>query len=88
MVVFLWIIIDRKVAAMKMQKGSFTIEAIIWISLILCIMVGVLQEGISFYGECVKEEISEDVKEWDAVSKFYQLWIIKEVGESLNSEQE
>ena len=73
---------------MKMQKGSFTIEAIIWIPLILCIMVGVLQEGISFYEECVKAEISEDVKEWDAVSKFYQLWIIKEVGESLNDEQE
>ena len=85
---FLWIIIHRKVDAMKMQKGSFTIEAIIWIPLILCIMVGVLKEGISFYEECVKAEISEDVKEWDAVSKFYELWIIKEVGESLNDEEE
>jgi hypothetical protein len=71
-----------------MQKGSFTIEALIWIPLILCITIGILSEGIAFYEECVKEEISEDVKEWDGVSKFYQVWTMKEVGENLKSEQE
>lgn len=70
----------------KFEKGSFTIEAVIWIPLILCIMIGILKEGISFYEECVKEESSEEVGEWDGVSKFYQLWTIKEIGENLKSE--
>jgi len=70
----------------KLEKGSFTIEAVILISLILCIMIGILKEGISFYEECAKEEISEEVREWDGVSKFYQLWTLREMGENLKSE--
>ena len=34
------------------QKASFTIEATIWVSLILCMVVGVLQKGIDFLKVC------------------------------------
>lgn len=84
---FLWGENGRKGNNVRMQKGSFTIEALIWIPLILCIMIGILHEGISFYEECVQEEISQDIREWDAVSKFYQVWTMKEIGENLKSEQ-
>lgn len=71
---------------MNKQKGSFTIEAVIWIPLVLCLMIGILQEGISFYEECVKKELSQEVRDWDGVSKFYELWAIKEIGEAVKSE--
>lgn len=66
---------------MKMQKASFTIEAVIWIPLILCMMVGVLKEGINFYKVCVESEVSEEVENWDAVARFYDIWAIKELEE-------
>lgn len=71
---------------MKMQKGSFTIEAVIWIPLMLYMMLAVLQEGIQFYKESAEKEISKDVSEWNGVARFYDVWILKEFGEELNSE--
>lgn len=71
---------------MRRQKGSFTIEAVIWIPLILCMMISVLQEGIDFYREITEKEFSEEIKSWDGVSRFYEAWIIKEVGEELEYE--
>ena len=68
------------------QKGSFTIEAVIWIPLVLCMMLSVLREGIQFYGESVEREFSEEVETWDGVSRFYELWMIKELGEEWNNE--
>lgn len=80
--------LGRKTGDMKvqMQKGSFTVEAVIWIPLILCIMLGILQEGIQFYKESAEKEISEDIKEWDGVSAFYEFWKIKELGKEWNDE--
>lgn len=71
---------------MKMQKGSFTIEAVIWIPLMLYMMLAVLQEGIQFYKESAEKEISKDISEWNGVARFYDVWIFKEFGEELNSE--
>ena len=68
------------------QKGSFTIEAVIWIPLVLCMMLSVLQEGIQFYRESEEREFSEEVKTWDGVSRFYELWMIKELGEEWKNE--
>lgn len=68
------------------QKGSFTIEAVIWIPLVLCMMLSVLREGIQFYEESVEREFSEEVETWDGVSRFYELWMIKELGEEWNNE--
>lgn len=71
---------------MKMYKGSFTIEAVIWIPLILCMMIGVLQEGIVFYKVCEERETLEEVRNWDGVSKFYDMWKLKELEEEYKDE--
>lgn len=71
---------------MKMQKGSFTIEAVIWIPLMLCMILGVLQEGIQLYKESVEREISEEVSNWDGVSRFYDVWVMKELEEEIKDE--
>lgn len=68
------------------QKGSFTIEAVIWIPLVLCMMLSVLQEGIQFYRESEQREFLEEVTTWDGVSRFYELWMIKELGEEWKRE--
>lgn len=71
---------------MKMEKGSFTIEAVIWIPLILCMIISILQEGIQFYKESVEQELSEEVSNWDGVSRFYDIWGMKELGEEIKDE--
>lgn len=71
---------------MKRFKGSFTVEAVILVPLILFMMIGILKEGIQFYEECVEREIAQDVREWDGVSRFYEIWMLKEVGENLKDE--
>lgn len=66
---------------MKTQKGSFTIEAVIWIPFILFMVIGILQEGIHFYKICEEQEISDEVRNWNGVSRFYEIWRLKEFEE-------
>ena len=65
---------------MRKQKGSFTIEAIILIPCMICLMLCTVKEGISFYEKSVKREKVKDLEEWDGVSKFYEFWMWKEMG--------
>lgn len=54
-----------------MRKGVYTIEAAVWVSLLLFIfMVGILA-GLHLYQETVQQEISEDVSNFWAVESFY-----------------
>ena len=78
--------LGRNMNKMKVQKGSFTIEAVIWIPILLCIMLSVLQEGIQFYKESAEGEIPEHIQEWDVVSTFYGFWKIQELGEQWKDE--
>ena len=71
---------------MRRQKASFTIEATIWISLILCLMIGILREGIEFYYSYATRNIAQEIESWDGVSKFYECWILKELGEEETDE--
>ena len=64
---------------MKKQKGSFTIEAIIWIPLILCLMICTIKEGIIFYQKSITEEHLEEINRWSGVSRFYEMSIWKEI---------
>ena len=49
---------------MRKQKGSFTIEAIIWIPLMLCLMLYAIEEGISFYTESITSENVQELESW------------------------
>lgn len=64
-----------------MQKGSYTIEASIWISSILFMMMGVLELGIDFYQRSKEREPSAYLQELDIVEEFYNYQVLKEVGE-------
>ena len=69
-----------------MQKGSFTIEAVIWIPLMLCLMLSTIKQGIVFYEESINCEKMQDLQAWDGVSRFYEIWNLKETGEDENDE--
>lgn len=71
----------------KMQKGSFTVEASILMPFIMLLMVNVLQIGIVFYQESVNRTINEKLTNMNAVSTFYQLQILKEVEEEISKDE-
>lgn len=71
---------------MRKQKGSFTIEAIIWIPLMLCLMLYAIEEGISFYTESITSENVQELESWDGVSRFYEIWVWKELDEGMENE--
>ena len=83
---FSWNDARRGDCVMKRQKASFTIEAIILTALILCMMVGILQEGIRLYQVCEKRTVAQELELWDGVSRFYEFWILKELGEEETDE--
>lgn len=71
---------------MKLLKGSFTIEAVVIIPIILFLMISVLKQGITFYKATIERKIPEAITSWDAVSTFYDVWVLKEMGEVLGNE--
>lgn len=71
---------------MKSHRGSFTVEAVIWISLLVAMYISVLQQGIYFYKESRYKEISQANREWDVVLRFYEVQIIKEIEEEMKNE--
>ena len=71
---------------MRVQKGSFTIEAVIIIPMALFMIIAVLDLGIDFYRKMTQREVSEHITEWDAVSIFYDTWVLKEIGDILENE--
>lgn len=68
------------------QKGSFTIEAAILIPSILFFMMAVMECGIYFYQESVQRQSLEVLQKWDAVSRFYEIQLLKEIGEEIESD--
>ena len=64
----------------RYKRGSFTIEAAIIIPFILFLMITVLQIGIKFYQESSLLERSEKWEAFHAVSMFYKLQILRELG--------
>lgn len=72
--------------SVKSLKGSFTVEATIIIPIILFLMISVLKQGITFYKETIERESPDYITNWDAVSTFYDVWVLKEIGEVIGNE--
>ena len=66
---------------MKMQKGSFTIEASIYVPMILWLLLLTMQSAISFYQQSVHREVYAGLEDMQVISEFYTYQIIKEIGE-------
>ena len=65
----------------QMQKGSFTIEASVYVSMIMMIMMITIRSGIAFYQESVNREEYGGLKRINVVSEFYIYKMIEEIGE-------
>lgn len=65
------------------ERGSFTIEAAIIVPFFLFLMITVLQIGIAFYQESVSREMLQKWENFRAVSMFYRLQWLDEVGEEV-----
>ena len=54
--------------------------------MMLFMIIAVLEQGIQFYKESAEREVADVVTEWDAVSVFYDFWILKELGDILGDD--
>lgn len=69
----------------KYQKGSYTIEAAIYIPIILFMLVQSLEIAIDFWQESRVREVNEELQRIDIVKQFYGYQILDEVrGEILD----
>lgn len=69
------------------HKGSYTVEASIYIPLILFIVMHVLVMGIDFFQESRNREISERIQKLDILREFYNYQILGEIGEELTDDK-
>ena len=65
------------------HRGSFTIEAAIWVPFMMFLIMGTIQIGIMFFQESVKRESYSGLMQLDIVQEFYNYQILGEIGEEL-----
>lgn len=63
----------------RYQKGSYTIEAAIYIPIVLFVFFYSLEIGINFWQESYSRSISGYLVEMDIVQEFYTYQIMNEV---------
>lgn len=68
---------------MRMHRGSFTVEATIYIPLFLFLIMNVLSLGIVFFQESRTREENTAIQELDIVQEFYNYQILGEIGEEI-----
>ena len=62
---------DRK-GVVFFRRGSYTIEAAIWVSLCTLLYAGCIHSGIDLYWEAVDRKSPEKLEQFWAVQKFYR----------------
>lgn len=67
----------------KRLRGSYTIEAAIYIPIILFMMCQTLQIGLGFWQESKEREMNKKLQELNVVKEFYTYQILEEVGKEL-----
>ena len=70
----------------KKYKGSYTIEAAIYIPIILCIMFQSVNLSIDFWQKSKTREVYEGLQNLDATKEFYTYQILVEVGEEIKDD--
>ena len=64
---------------MRTQKGSYTIEAAVWVSLFLMMITMALKGGIGIYTSIAHREGNEKLQKMDVVQEFYNYQILDEI---------
>lgn len=64
---------------MLSQKGSYTIEAAVWVPLFLMMIAMALKTGIMLYTEVATTGYHEKLQNMDIVQEFYNYQILEEI---------
>lgn len=64
---------------MLSQKGSYTVEAAVWVSLFLMMIAIALKTGIALYTEVAKTGYNNKLQNLDTVQEFYNYQILEEI---------
>ena len=71
-----------------MHKGSFTIEASIYIPIVLFLIANVLSVGIRFFQEAKERNENPEIASLDIVKEFYNYQILEDIKEEIKEEIE
>lgn len=66
-------------------KGSYTLEAAIYIPMIMFLLFGSLDLGIQYWQRSKEREISQELQELNILQEFYRYQILEEAGKELNN---
>ena len=69
-----------------LHKGSFTIEASIYVPMVLFLMMYVITCSIHFFQESKTQEIDARIEKMDIVQEFYTYKAIGEIWEELRDD--
>lgn len=69
-----------------MHNGSFTIEASIYVPIVLFLIMNVLSAGIYFFQESRMKEANVAIESLDIVQEFYNYQILGEVGKEVQND--
>lgn len=77
---------EKDIMLQKQLKGSYTVEAAIYVPIILFVLVQSLEIGIEFWQESREREINIFLQEVDVVKEFYGYQIMREVMEEMEND--
>lgn len=64
---------------MRYHKGSYTIEAAVWVPLLMLTVLLSLETGIKLYQEIRNRKYSEKIESLDILQEFYNYQVLEEV---------
>ncbi len=67
----------------KWHKAGFTVEAAIWIPIMVFLVMGTMKLGIDFFQTSKSRQIYDGLTELDIVQEFYEYQILGEIGEEI-----
>lgn len=68
---------------LKKQRGSYTIEAAIYIPIIICMLFQSIGIAIDFWQQSRSREVCEELQTLDIVKEFYGYQILDEIGKEI-----
>ena len=67
----------------KTLKGSYTLEAAIYIPIIMFLLLGSMDLGIQYWQRSREREINRELQDLNILQEFYGYQILEEVGKEL-----
>lgn len=71
---------------MRYHKGSYTIEATMWVPLLLTVLFLSLKIGLNLYQEIINTTFCEKTEELDIVQEFYNYQILEEIKQEVTDD--